>query len=181
MARTRYKHFKSVVICQCELKVVFLSARSFQSLSAIAQLNSLLSAFMRPVLILFHMYVWYYENLMIHWKRERERERDWVCWGRLKLYPTIPVFQKVSNEYEEKLFMKSFQWLNWIHFRKNDPARETMKRYVWSKTSWFHFLYYYSLFMWRNWSLLKGWEYRYLLLLVCTLILIWLHLEDELL
>mgnify|MGYP003507289306 CR=1 FL=1 len=53
MARTRYKHFKSVVICQCELKVVFLSARSFQSLSAIAQLNSLLSSsFMRPVLLL---------------------------------------------------------------------------------------------------------------------------------
>lgn len=130
------------------------------------QLSTLLSSFMRPVLLLlFQIYVWYYENLMIHWAGEggSERERDWVCWGRLKLYPTIPVFQRVSNEYymyEEKLFMKSFQWLNWIHFCKNDPARETMKRYVWSKTSWFHFLYYYSLFMWRNiWSLLKGWEY----------------------
>ena len=116
---------------------------------------------------------------MILWKfndslsgRRRERERDWVCWGRLKLYTTISVFQRVSNEYyiyEEKLFMKSFQWLNWIHFCKNDPARETMKRYVWSKTSWFHFLILLFAVYVKN--LLKLIE-RLRILLVCTLNLI---------
>lgn len=162
---------------------------SLGSIFSVCLLNStlslsLLSSFMRPVLLLllyYFIYIWwYYENLMIHWAHPSAGERE-----RLSMLRPIEI---VSNNscisesfewmYEEKLFMKSFQWLNWIHFRKNDPGRETKKRYVWSKTSWFHFLYY-SLFLWRNWSLLKGWECY--LLLVCTLILIWLHLEDELL
>lgn len=88
MARTRYKHFKSVVICQCELKVVFLSLDLFADVWLYDIASTPARSFMRPVLLLLY-YIWYYENLMIHWAHPRASER-----ARLKSYPQQ--FHRVS-------------------------------------------------------------------------------------
>jgi hypothetical protein len=105
MARTRYKHFKSVVICQCELKVVFLSLDLFTMSHCSMILPQLtLVSFMRAALLLY--YIWYYENLMIHWARQWASER-----ARLKSYPTIPpsfIWKKKIKIVYEKLPMIKF-------------------------------------------------------------------------
>jgi hypothetical protein len=120
MVKTRYKHFKSVVICQCELKVVFLSL-SLPSLSEIAQLQAIARLswdryYYYYCIIFYFTYMWYYENLMIHWAHSRERESSEYVeesdWNHIQW------FQYESFEWRKKLFIKSFQWLNWIHFKQ---------------------------------------------------------------
>lgn len=121
MARTRYKHFKSVVICQCELKVVFLSLDLFADvwLYDIASTPLARRSFMRPVLLLY--YIWYYENLMIHWAHPRGL--DW---------------NHIHNNSMPEFHIEKLPMIKFNTFTKATIWWERGKqwaRYVWSKTS----------------------------------------------